>query len=248
MIPCASRKNGGAGARPRQPNADGQLRWRETTGRQSSVANGQGSVSRDRQPRASPGSRRAPNIEHVTEMPEPPRVRVAFPGGVQRDGWLLRWGQAPGGQWWAQVVVQVPADAISQVDGEDYGEVPKEAPGTACGIDDAVFFLKAGWAVACGVCDPKQYLAANESIGPTSGRSEASRDRSNVRRSPSDCEVWSVRHRPPVHPGDEEALGIVVVADAAMSFRGPESLTTVIHNTGGTRGSATESPEHHRLE
>jgi hypothetical protein len=33
-----------------------------------------------------------------------------------------------------------------------------------------------------------------------------------------------------------------------MSFTGPASLTTVIAITGGTRGSATESPELQRLE
>lgn len=53
-----------------------------------------------------------------------PRVRVRLPGDV--PGRLVRWRQGPDGRWWAEVTVYAPAQAVQQVDGEDYSHVPRE--------------------------------------------------------------------------------------------------------------------------
>lgn len=58
------------------------------------------------------------------DRPEPPRVRVHLPGDVPAR--LLRWRQDDQGRWWAEVALYAPADAVSQVQGEDYAAVPRE--------------------------------------------------------------------------------------------------------------------------
>lgn len=56
-----------------------------------------------------------------------PRIRVTLPeGGGDTPGRLLRWRQDEAGAWWAEVTVHVPANAVTQVDGEDYSRVPRE--------------------------------------------------------------------------------------------------------------------------
>lgn len=59
-------------------------------------------------------------------MPDsrPPRVRVTLPGDV--PGTLHDWRQDEHGDWWGRVEVWAPADAVQQVDGEDYSSVPRE--------------------------------------------------------------------------------------------------------------------------
>jgi hypothetical protein len=56
----------------------------------------------------------------------PPRVEVRLPDGRTLPGRLLAWRQGPDGRWWAQAVIQIPADAIGKVAGEDYSRVPRE--------------------------------------------------------------------------------------------------------------------------
>lgn len=56
----------------------------------------------------------------------PPRVDV-LPAGRPTPGRILRWRQAPDGKWWAEVTLYVPAEAVRQVDGQDYSAVPREA-------------------------------------------------------------------------------------------------------------------------
>lgn len=65
-------------------------------------------------------------------MPDsrPPRVRVALPGDA--PGTLHGWRQGPDGRWWGRVEAWAPADALRQVDSEDYSQVPRQpapAPG-----------------------------------------------------------------------------------------------------------------------
>lgn len=56
----------------------------------------------------------------------PPRVDI-LPAGRPAPGRILRWRQAPDGHWWAEVTLYVPAEAVRQVDGQDYTAVPREA-------------------------------------------------------------------------------------------------------------------------
>lgn len=60
----------------------------------------------------------------MSESAEPPRVRVHLPG--ETPARLHRWRQDQTGRWWAEVTAYVPADAVRQVDGEDYADVPRE--------------------------------------------------------------------------------------------------------------------------
>ncbi|MYS23314.1 MULTISPECIES: DUF6233 domain-containing protein [unclassified Streptomyces] len=62
----------------------------------------------------------------MSDNADPPRVRVTLPGGTQVPGKLIRWRQAPAGQWWAQVVIQIPAGVVVQIADEDYASVPRE--------------------------------------------------------------------------------------------------------------------------
>lgn len=55
----------------------------------------------------------------------PPRIRIALPAN-DVPGRLVSWHQEAGG-WWAEVLVRVPAGAVTRVDGEDYSGVPREA-------------------------------------------------------------------------------------------------------------------------
>lgn len=57
---------------------------------------------------------------------EPPRVRVALPGGRGTGGRLHAWRQGPDGRWWAQVTIHVPAGSVAKMDGEDYASIPRE--------------------------------------------------------------------------------------------------------------------------
>lgn len=66
----------------------------------------------------------------MTESPaEHPRVRVTLPGGQVVDGLLLSWRQDPDGTWVPAVAIEVPASAVTRVDGEDYSHVPREPAG-----------------------------------------------------------------------------------------------------------------------
>lgn len=59
----------------------------------------------------------------------PPRIRVTLPGDT--PGTLHGWRQGPDGRWWAEVTVHAPADAVHQVEGEDYSRVPREPAGAS---------------------------------------------------------------------------------------------------------------------
>jgi hypothetical protein len=64
-------------------------------------------------------------VEHVSDpSDQPPRVRVHLPGDVPAR--LVRWRQDRDGQWWAEVTLYAPAEAVQQVAGEDYTAVPRE--------------------------------------------------------------------------------------------------------------------------
>jgi hypothetical protein len=58
----------------------------------------------------------------------PPRIRVTLPAGEAGPvpGRLVSWHQEAG-DWWAEVLVRVPAGAVGKVDGEDYSAVPRDA-------------------------------------------------------------------------------------------------------------------------
>lgn len=59
--------------------------------------------------------------------PPPPRVSVALPeGGPTVTARLLRWVQAADGSWQPEVALDVPAAAVTPVQGEDYSAVPRE--------------------------------------------------------------------------------------------------------------------------
>lgn len=76
-----------------------------------------------------PGSPTPHRIEHVPE-PNPPRVRLNFPGDAPAR--LRRWRQDQNGQWWAELTVYAPAGAVRRVSGEDYAAVPRIPAGTGC--------------------------------------------------------------------------------------------------------------------
>lgn len=57
--------------------------------------------------------------------PRPPRVHLTLPGGAPVPARLLGWRQDPDGTWRAEVALTVPAGAVTQVDGEDYSQVPR---------------------------------------------------------------------------------------------------------------------------
>lgn len=61
-------------------------------------------------------------LEHVSEQP-PPRVTVTLPDGRVIDGRLHARRQRADG-WWYEVAIEVPAGAVTPVDGEDYSAVP----------------------------------------------------------------------------------------------------------------------------
>lgn len=58
-------------------------------------------------------------------MPDsrPPRIRVTLPGDA--PGTLHGWRQDRDGRWWGRVEVWAPAEAVQQVPGEDYTQVPR---------------------------------------------------------------------------------------------------------------------------
>lgn len=56
----------------------------------------------------------------------PPRVTVTLPDGTVVGGHLHARRQRPDGTWWYEVAVEVPAGAVTPVDGEKYDEVPTE--------------------------------------------------------------------------------------------------------------------------
>lgn len=58
-------------------------------------------------------------------MPDsrPPRIRVTLPSDV--PGTLHGWRQDRDGRWWGRVEVWAPAEAVQQVQGEDYTQVPR---------------------------------------------------------------------------------------------------------------------------
>jgi hypothetical protein len=58
--------------------------------------------------------------------PTPPRVTVTLPDGTVVDGRLHARRQRADGTWWYDVAVEVPAGAVTPVDGEKYGAVPTE--------------------------------------------------------------------------------------------------------------------------
>jgi hypothetical protein len=60
----------------------------------------------------------------VSEQP-PPRVTVTLPDGTVVGGRLHARRRRPDG-WWYAVEVEVPAGAVTPVDGEDYSGVPTE--------------------------------------------------------------------------------------------------------------------------
>jgi hypothetical protein len=51
-------------------------------------------------------------------------VKVTLPGGTVVGGRLHARRRRPDGTWWYQVAVEVPAGAVTPVDGEEYGGVP----------------------------------------------------------------------------------------------------------------------------
>lgn len=65
-------------------------------------------------------------------MPDslPPRIRVTLPGDT--PGRITGWRQDKTGKWWAEVTVYAPAEAVQQVPGEDYSQVPRQ-PATPAG-------------------------------------------------------------------------------------------------------------------
>lgn len=65
-----------------------------------------------------------PTLEHVSEQP-PPRITVTLPDGTVINGRLHARRQRADG-WWYEVAVEVPAGAVTPVDGEEYGGVPTE--------------------------------------------------------------------------------------------------------------------------
>jgi hypothetical protein len=67
-------------------------------------------------------------LERMSDRPadrEPPRVTVALPDGRTVPGRIQAWRQGPDGRWWAEVTIHVPAEAVRQIDGEDYAAVPR---------------------------------------------------------------------------------------------------------------------------
>lgn len=61
----------------------------------------------------------------MSDPSESPRVRVRLPGDAPAR--LHRWRQDKAGAWWAEVTLYAPAEAVQQVQGEDYSGVPREA-------------------------------------------------------------------------------------------------------------------------
>lgn len=53
-------------------------------------------------------------------------MNVTLPGGRTTEGRLHARRQDPDGNWWYQVTIAVPAEAVRPVDGEDYSSVPTE--------------------------------------------------------------------------------------------------------------------------
>lgn len=56
------------------------------------------------------------------------RVRLRLPDGREVDAGLLERRQAPDGSWTYTVAVEVPAAAVTPVDGEEYNSVPTWRP------------------------------------------------------------------------------------------------------------------------
>jgi hypothetical protein len=63
----------------------------------------------------------------VPEEPAP-RVTVILPGGRTASARLHARRQDETGRWWYEVTLEIPADAVRPVDGEDYSAVPTERP------------------------------------------------------------------------------------------------------------------------
>jgi hypothetical protein len=53
-----------------------------------------------------------------------PRVLVVLPNGQVLNGRLLARRRDPEGRWWYQTAVDIPADAVQPVTGENYDDVP----------------------------------------------------------------------------------------------------------------------------
>ncbi|MFB6783152.1 DUF6233 domain-containing protein [Streptomyces sp. NPDC056352] len=64
----------------------------------------------------------------MSEQPAP-RVTVTLPGGRAVAGRLHARRRDAEGQWVYAVSIEVPAEAVRPVDGEDYGQVPTERAG-----------------------------------------------------------------------------------------------------------------------
>lgn len=65
---------------------------------------------------------RSHRLEHVSEHPAP-RVTVTLPGGRTINGHLHARRQQTDGRWQYEVSVEVPAEAVRPVNGEDYSGV-----------------------------------------------------------------------------------------------------------------------------
>lgn len=63
----------------------------------------------------------------MTEQSEP-RVTVILPGGQPAEARMNARRQDDTGRWWYRVTLDVPADAVRPIDGEDYSKVPTERP------------------------------------------------------------------------------------------------------------------------
>lgn len=53
-----------------------------------------------------------------------PRVLVVLPNGRVLNGVLRSRRRDPDGNWWYQTTVDIPAEAVQPVPGEDYDQVP----------------------------------------------------------------------------------------------------------------------------
>jgi hypothetical protein len=67
-----------------------------------------------------------------------PRVTVTLPDGTVVGGRLHARRRRADGAWWYAVAVEVPAGAVTPVDGEEYGGVPTERAETRYVVDNGL--------------------------------------------------------------------------------------------------------------